>query len=82
MFPSANRVTVSTWDPDTGYDLENFKLQAHAPGDRIYGILCEKGNLLLHNLYNLYNVQLNSKNITKQREPATPLELPRTLLMD
>ena len=38
----ANSVIVSTWDPDSGYDLENFQLQARARGDGIFGILCEK----------------------------------------
>ena len=38
----ANRMIVSTWNPDSGYHLKNFQLQARARADGIFGILCEK----------------------------------------
>ena len=47
MFPGQNRVIVSTWTAGTGYDLENFSLEARSKTDGIFSLLCEKGKTLL-----------------------------------
>ena len=46
-FSGVNRAIVSTYESDTGYDLENFQLKTLARSYGIASILCEKGKTSL-----------------------------------